>query len=204
MCNSNCQRQTITLPCNWSKILYEEITPTYNQTTHNNLSQGFLCYPFLQCNIPNQEITHTWHMSSCYILQPPSFMAFCFFPNSPPQPANNLRIGPKKQLVGGFQPIWKIYKNMSQIGFIFPNFRGENEKNVWVATIQPKKHTHNKPRHPTPGGFLWVSPTTMPFVNFKSSRAESCFTSVSWASRLMVENKTNMWNFREGPNIVYI
>ncbi len=27
-------------------------------------------------------------------------------------------------------------KNISQIGFIFPNFRGENSKNIWVATTQ--------------------------------------------------------------------
>ena len=32
-----------------------------------------------------------------------------------------------------FQPIWKIW---SSNGFIFPNFRGENSKNLWVATTQ--------------------------------------------------------------------
>ena len=33
------------------------------------------------------------------------------------------------------QPIWK---NLSQNGFIFPKFRGENSKNVWVATSQKR------------------------------------------------------------------
>ncbi len=31
-------------------------------------------------------------------------------------------------------PIWKICNR--QIGSIFPNFRGENSKNIWVATTQ--------------------------------------------------------------------
>ena len=43
--------------------------------------------------------------------------------------------GPWNSKVSNFIPGWwlnqPIWKNMSQHGFIFPNFRGENSKNVW-------------------------------------------------------------------------
>ena len=54
---------------------------------------------------------------------------------------------PKKSLVGGFNPFEKYAR---QNGFIFPNFRGENSKNVWVATTQKicwLIHSHPKEPH---------------------------------------------------------
>ena len=38
------------------------------------------------------------------------------------------------RLVGGFNPFEKYER---QNGFIFPNFRGEHSKNIWVATNHP-------------------------------------------------------------------
>ena len=56
------------------------------------------------------------------------------------------------EIVGGCTNPFEKYARPN--GFIFPNFRGENSKNIWVATTEPKKKWHTnllpKKRH------IWI------------------------------------------------